>query len=42
MGVMRDSNTLLHANAFFMQVTSEPLDAAIARIATPLTAIKRL
>jgi cell wall-associated NlpC family hydrolase len=42
MGVMLDSNTLLHANAFFMQVTSEPLEAAIARIATPLTAIKRL
>ena len=42
MGVMRDAKTLLHANAFYMQVTSEPLDAAIARIATPVTAIKRL
>jgi hypothetical protein len=41
-GVMRDANTLLHANAFHMQVTSEPLDAAIARIAAPITAIKRL
>lgn len=42
MGVVRDAKTLLHANAFFMQVTSESLDAAIARIATPVTAIKRL
>ena len=32
MGVMRDSETLLHANAFHMQVTSEPLAVAIARI----------
>jgi cell wall-associated NlpC family hydrolase len=42
MGVMRDAKTLLHANAFYMQVTSESLDAAIARIVTPITAIKRL
>ena len=28
-GVMRDSETLLHANAFHMQVTSEPLAVAI-------------
>ena len=42
MGVMRDAETLLHANAYFMQVTSEPLAAAIARIATPVTSIKRL
>ena len=41
-GVMRDAQTLLHANAFHMQVTSEPLDAAIARISTPVTSIKRL
>ena len=41
-GVMRDAQTLLHANAFHMQVTSEPLDVAISRIATPITAIKRL
>jgi cell wall-associated NlpC family hydrolase len=41
-GVMRDAQTLLHANAFHMQVTSEPLEVAIARIATPATAIKRL
>jgi cell wall-associated NlpC family hydrolase len=42
MGVMRDGETLLHANAFYMQVTSEPLEAVIARIATPVTSIKRL
>jgi|SRR5665213_1891710 len=41
-GVMRDAQTLLHANAFHMQVTSESLDVTIARIATPVTAIKRL
>ena len=41
-GVMRDAATLLHANAYFMQVTSEPLDTAIARITTPVTSIKRL
>jgi cell wall-associated NlpC family hydrolase len=42
MGVMRDGETLLHANAFFMQVTSEPLATALARIAAPVTAVKRL
>jgi hypothetical protein len=42
MGVMRDAETLLHANAFHMQVTSENLDAVIARITTPVTSIKRL
>lgn len=42
MGVMRDAATLLHANAYFMQVTSEPLDTVIARISTPVTMIKRL
>ncbi len=31
-GVMRDSETLLHANGHFMQVTSEPLAQAMARI----------
>ena len=41
-GVMRDAQTLLHANAFHMQVASESLDAAIARIDTPITSIKRL
>ena len=42
MGVMRDAETLLHANAFHMQVTSELLEAVIARIAAPVTSIKRL
>ena len=42
MGVMRDGEILLHANAFHMQVTSEPLEAAIERIATPVTTIKRI
>ena len=42
MGVMRDGETLLHANAFHMQVVSEPLAVAIERIAKPVTAIKRL
>ncbi len=33
MGVMRDAATLLHANAFHMEVASEPLADTIARIA---------
>ena len=41
-GVMRDGETLLHANAFHMQVASEPLSVAIERIAKPVTMIKRL
>ncbi|MBV1705757.1 MAG: C40 family peptidase [Hyphomicrobiales bacterium] len=31
-GIMRDAETLLHANGYFMQVTSEPLAQATARI----------
>ncbi len=45
MGVMRDARTLLHANAFHMEVFSEPLAEAIARIdaiAGPVTSVKRL
>lgn len=42
MGVLRDSETLLHANAFHMQVASEPLSVAVKRITQPVTAIKRL
>jgi len=42
MGVMRDAETLLHANAYFMRVTSEPVAAAVARISTPVTSVKRL
>jgi cell wall-associated NlpC family hydrolase len=44
-GIMRDEAILLHANAHFMQVTSEPLAEAEARIAARyggITAIKRL
>ena len=41
-GGMRDRETLLHANAFFMRVTSEPLAEALSRIATPVTSVKRL
>jgi cell wall-associated NlpC family hydrolase len=41
-GVMRDGETLLHANATYMQVSSEPLATAIERIAKPVTAIKRI
>ncbi len=39
---MRDGETLLHANAFHMQVANERLSAAIERIAKPVTMIKRL
>lgn len=44
-GVMRDAETLLHANGHHMQVASEPLAAAETRTAPrggPITAIKRL
>jgi hypothetical protein len=41
-GVMRDPGTLLHANSFYMQVTSEPLKSVLARVTTPVTSIKRL
>lgn len=45
-GIMRDSETLLHANAFHMLVASEPLRAAARRIAAggagPITSIRRL
>jgi cell wall-associated NlpC family hydrolase len=41
-GVMRDATTFLHANAFHMQVTSEPVEVAVQRITTPITTIKRL
>lgn len=44
-GIMRDTNTLLHANAYHMMVTSEPLADAISRIektAGAVTSIRRL
>jgi hypothetical protein len=45
MGVMLDEVRLLHANAFHMEVSVEPLSEAVARItdvAGPITSIKRL
>ena len=42
MGVMRDGEMLLHANAFHMQVTSELLSTAVERIGSPVTTVKRL
>jgi len=45
MGVMLDSENLLHANAFHMQVAAEPLREAmdrIEKIAGPVTSVKRL
>jgi cell wall-associated NlpC family hydrolase len=45
-GIMRDADTLLHANGHHMTVASEPLQEAAQRILTksfgPVTAIKRL
>ena len=45
-GMMRDAETLLHANGHHMLVASEPLKEARARIARnsfgAITAIKRL
>jgi len=41
-GIMLDETRLLHANSFHMQVESEPLAQAIARITGPMTAIKRI
>jgi cell wall-associated NlpC family hydrolase len=45
-GIMRDADTLLHANGWHMKVVSEPLRGAEARIAAggggPITAIRRL
>lgn len=45
-GVMRDSDTLLHANATYMQVASEPLEDVRARNlqagAGPVTSVRRI
>jgi cell wall-associated NlpC family hydrolase len=45
-GVMRDAETLIHANAHHMAVASEPLDGAVRRIRTngggPVTSRRRL
>jgi hypothetical protein len=45
-GIMRDETTLLHANAHYMLVASEPLriarDRILAKTSQPISAIKRL
>ena len=45
-GVMRDAQNLLHANGYFMQVSSEPLQEARTRIAAgsfgDITSVRRL
>jgi hypothetical protein len=43
--IVRDADTLVHANAFHMSVAVEPIAAAVARIAaggTPIRSVKRL
>ena len=43
--IVRDADTLVHANAFHMAVATEPIAAAVARIAaggTPIRSVKRL
>jgi hypothetical protein len=43
--IVRDGETMLHANAFHMAVAAEPIAEAVARIAaggSPITAIKRI
>ena len=44
-GIMRDSDTLLHANAHHMQVAAEPLEAAIERLTgrgNEVTSVRRI
>jgi cell wall-associated NlpC family hydrolase len=41
-GMMRNAETLLHANGAAMRVVSEPLRAACARTSGPITSIRRL
>lgn len=43
--IVRDRDTLIHANAYYMAVTIEPIAAAVARIQAsgfPLTSVRRL
>jgi len=40
-GIMTDQKTLLHANGHHMMTVKEPLAEAVARIADPVTSIKR-
>ena len=41
-GIMRDAETLLHANGYHMRVVSEPLRVARDRNKEPITSIRRL
>lgn len=41
-GIMRDTQTILHANGYAMRVASEPLRAARERTSGPITSIRRL
>jgi cell wall-associated NlpC family hydrolase len=41
-GIMRDAQTLLHANGWHMSTVSEPLREARERIDQPITSIRRL
>ncbi len=40
-GMMYNAIDIIHANAFYMRVTQEPLENVIARAETPITAVKR-
>jgi cell wall-associated NlpC family hydrolase len=40
-GIMTDQKTLLHANGHHMMTVKEPLADAVARIADPVTSIRR-
>ena len=40
-GIMADQKTLLHANGYHMMTVKEPLAEVVARIADPVTSIKR-
>ena len=40
-GIMADQKTLLHANGYHMMTVKEPLAKVVARIADPVTSIKR-
>jgi cell wall-associated NlpC family hydrolase len=40
-GIMTDEKTLLHANGHHMMTVREPLAKAVARIADPITSIRR-
>ena len=41
-GIMQSPTQLIHANGYFMKVTSEPLKDVIARSDKPISNIRRL